>query len=135
MRHFYIFNISNEFRYNFDPYILYKIFDELHSIKGNNIKYGINIYNNLTKPFNKKIINNQIYNKFKNNESYTKFMNKHHINNYYNNEISTLIIKNSYIELNTSIFNSSFLSYLNKYDNLFVCDFENSDYFWIKSIA
>lgn len=137
MRQFYIFNINNEFKYNIkiDPYILYKVFEELHNIKNNDIKYGVNIYNNITKPVNKKYLNNKIYNEYKNNYSYTKFMNKHIINNYFNKEKSTLIIKNSYIELDTSSINSTFFKYLQKYKNLFVCDFDNKDYFWLESIA
>ena len=134
MREFYIFNINNEYN-KIDPYILYKIFDELHSINQLDIKYGINVFNNITNPINKKYFNNIIYNKYKNNYSYTKFMNKHQYNNYYKDEKSLLIINNSYIKLDTSSINSSFLRYLHKYKNLFVCDFENKDYFWLESIA
>ena len=137
MREFYIFNINNEYKYNtkIDPYFLYKIFEELHNLNQLNIKYGINIYNNITNPINKKYFNSIIYNKYKNNYSYTKYMNKHQFNNYYNNEKSLLIINNSYIKLDTSSINSSFLKYLNKYRNLFACDFDNKDYFWLESIA
>ena len=137
MREFYIFNINNEFKYNIklDPYILYKIFEELHSIKHENVKYGLNIYNNITKPINKKYFNDKIYNEYKNNDSYTKFMNQHRINSYYDREYSTLIIKNSYIKLDTTTLNPSFLKSLNKQKNLFVCDFNNKDYFWLESIA
>ena len=137
MRQFYIFNINNEFKYNnnLDPYILYKVFEELHNIKNKDLKYGVNIYNNITNPINKKYLNNKIYNEYKNNTSYTKFMNKHQYNNYFNKEKSLLIIKNSYIELDTSSLNSSFFKYLQKYKNLFVCDFDNKDYFWLETIA
>ena len=137
MREFYIFNINNEYKYNtkIDPYFLYKIFEELHNLNQLNIKYGINIYNNITNPINKKYFNSIIYNKYKNNYSYTKYMNKHQFNNYYNNEKSLLIINNSYIKLDTSSINSSFLKYLNKYRNLFACDFDNKDYFWLETIA
>ena len=137
MREFYIFYINNEFKYNnrLDPYIIYKIFEELHNINKNDIKYGINIYNNITSPINKNYFNNKIYNEFKNNDSYTKFLNNHCYNNYYSNEKSLLTIKNSYIKLNSTILNSSFLKSLRKYKNLFVCDFNNKDYFWLESIA
>ena len=137
MREFYIFNINNEYKNNIklDPYILYKVFEELHNINSNDMKYGINIYNSLTKPINKKFFNNKIYNEYKNNDSYTKFMNKHRYNDYYSNEESLLIIKNSYIKLDTSSLNSSFFKSLHKNKNLFVCDFNNKDYFWLESIA
>jgi len=137
MRHFYIFNISDDYKYNnnIDPYILYKIFEELYNINNNDIKYVINIFNSITNPINKKYFNNKLYNEYKNNDTYIKFMNKHQINNYYNKEKSSLIVKNSYIKLDTSSLNPSFLKYLHKYKNLFVCDFENKDYFWIESIA
>ena len=137
MREFYIFNINNEYKNNIklDPYISYKVFEELHNINSNDMKYGINIYNSLTKPINKKFFNNKIYNEYKNNDSYTKFMNKHRYNDYYSNEESLLIIKNSYIKLDTSSLNSSFFKSLHKNKNLFVCDFNNKDYFWLESIA
>ena len=137
MREFYIFNITNEYKYDIkiDPYFLYKIFEELHNINSYDMKYCVNIYNNITKPINKKYINNKIYNEYKNDESYTKFMNKHQINNYYSNENSVLIIKNSYIKLDTTTYKSSFLKYLQKFKNLFVCDFDNKDYFWLETIA
>lgn len=137
MREFYIFYINNEFKYDIklDPYILYKVFEELHNINKIDMKYGVNIYNNITKPINKKFMNNKIYNEYKNNDSYTKFMNNHRYNDYYSNEKSLLIVKNSYIKLDTSSINSSFLKSLQKFKNLFVCDFNNKDYFWVESIA
>lgn len=134
MREFYIFNINEEYN-KIDPYILYKIFDELHNINQLDIKYGINVFNNITNPINKKYFNNIIYNRYKNNYSYTKFMNKHQYNNYYKPEKSLLTINNSYIKLDTSSTYSSFFKYLNKYKNLFVCDFKNKDYFWLETIA
>lgn len=137
MREFYIFNINNKFKYDIkiDPYFLYKIFEELHNINQIDIKNGINIYNNITNSINKKYLNNKIYNYYKKNELYTKFMNKHTYNNYYNDEESVLLIKNSYIKLETTSFSSTFLKYLNKYKNLFACDFDNKDYFWLETIA
>ena len=137
MRQFYIFNISNEFKYNIklDDYVLYKVFEELHNMNEEEIKYAMNIYNNIINPLNKNIISNKIYNKFKNDENYSKFMNKHLFNSYFKKENSTLIINNSYMELDTSSARSSFINYLKKYKNLFVCDFDNKDYFWLESIA
>lgn len=137
MRHFYIFNIDINFKktIKLNDYFLYKMFDELHNISSENMCYGLNIYNNITKPINKKYINDKLFRCYKNNLHYVKFMNKHMYNNYFNNESSMLTVKNSYIELNSTSINPIFFKSLYKYKNLFVCDFENKDYFWIESIA
>ncbi len=137
MRHFYIFNISNEFinLTKKNPFQLYKTFEELYQMPKNEIIYGVNIYDNMTKPINKNNINDELFNTYYLNYFYSKFKNIHLYNDYFKNENTKLIIKNSYMLLETSVINPIFLKFLNKYSSLFACDFENKDYFWLESIA
>ena len=55
------------------------------------------------------------------------------INNYYKNEESKLTINKAYLLLETNMIKSAFFNDL-KNKNLFVCDFENKDYFWLDSL-
>ena len=135
MRHFYLFDISNNI--NIDkthPYGLYKLFLELYNSKGN-YKYYYRIYDSIIKPINRKLLNNNIYNVYKNNVYYTKFKNKHYYNNYLDKEETIININNSYIKIDTNNIKPAFFKFLNKYSNLFVCDFDNNDYFYLESIA
>lgn len=137
MRNFYIFDINNEFISitKTHPYALYKSFLDLHEMNKDEIKYGINIYNYLTKNIDKNFINNLLYSNLKDDNNYTKFLNIHNYNNYYNNEETKLTINNSYIKIESNSNIPLFFKYLYKYSHLFVCDFDNEDYFYLENIA
>ena len=137
MRKFYIFNINSD-TINIKrthPYALYKMLSEVQNLNLDNFNFGFSICKNIIKPINKVNINDSLYKNYTGNYNYTKFLNTHLYNNYYSNENSKLIVNNFYIELDTTAINSSFFSFLKHYKNLFVCDFENKDYFWLESIA
>lgn len=137
MRTFYIFNIKKHFKIltTHNPYRLYKTFEEIYKSNKFNIDKNMLIFNQLKQDMNKDVLNNDTYDYFKSNNNYTKYKNIHEINDYLTNENTKLIINKTYILLQTNIENPPFLKYLknNKY-NLFACDFENKDYFWICKI-
>ncbi len=136
MRHFYLFDINNNININkTHPYGLYKLFLELYHSSTSNYRYYNRIYGSIIKPINRKLLNNNIYNVYKTNVYYTKFKNKHYYNDYLDNEETRVIINNSFIRVDTNKIKPSFFKYLNKYSNLFVCDFDNNDYFYLESIA
>ena len=137
MRHFYIFNINSIlFKLTKEsPDILFNTFDYIYHMKSKDLNYGMYIYNNIIKPLNKNIISNTIYSEYKDDLYYIKFMNTHLYNNYFNKENTKLTINNSYLKLDSTSIKPSILKTLYKYKNLFVCDFENKDYFWLESIA
>ena len=54
--------------------------------------------------------------------------------NRYRDEDSRLKVKHSYIELKTNKENPEFFKFLRKQNDLFICDFENMDYFWANRI-
>ncbi len=135
MRHFYLFDINNNISIDkTHPYGLYKLFLELYHSKGN-YRYYNKIYGSIIKPIKRKLLNNNIYNLYKNNVYYTKFMNEHFYYNYLDKEETKLCINNSYIRIDSNNVKPAFFKYLNKYSNLFVCDFDNEDYFYLESIA
>ena len=137
MRRFYIFNINEYFKIltKNDPYNLYKQFDNIYHFNKYNIKQYCDLYNKITIPINKNKLNNNLYNYYLNDESYTKYLNTHHYNNYYNDEETVLTIGNNYMIIDTTSINPIFFDKLKIIKNLFVCDFQNQDYFWLENIA
>ena len=137
MRIFYIFNIKEPL-YNLyykKEYVLYDVLEELCKLNGKDVVLGYKFFNEFAVPFNKKKVNEYIYNKEKNNITYIKNLNNHIIHDRFNNENSSLIVYNSHILLKTDNDISRFLKILQEYKNsLFICDFENHDYFWLSNI-
>jgi len=137
MRKFYVFNINNEFKTisKKTPYNLFKTFQNIYMLGSNEEKLGINMYEKIVKPINKNDLNNYLFTSYRNNDHYTKFMNTHIYNNYYNDEKTKLKVGNAYLILETTSANPEFFSKLRVNSNLFACDFQNQDYFWIESVA
>ena len=136
MRTFYIFRINQEiFKLLKDnPYNLYKTMDEIHAFKKDEIDLAINLFDTIVNPINKKEVNVEIFAIHKHNEHYTKYNNIHMINNYYSDEQTELTINSTYMLLKTSRAIPTFLSALKKDKTLFVCDFQNKDYFWLSEL-
>lgn len=135
MRKFYIFNINDEFSIlnKNDAYDLYKQMESIKKLDKDEFYIAIKIYETIAKTIDKNIMNKEVYNKHKDSYFYTKYKNVHMINNYYRNEESKLVIKKTYLLLETNIIKSEFFKDL-KNKGLFVCDFENKDYFWLDSL-
>ena len=131
MRTYYIFNVNRYFSYMYKnkPFKMYKMFEEIYYSKSYD---SLNTYRNfetVAVPFNKIMLNEYIYYAFKLKYGYKRNGNKHNLNT---SENSTLQINNYNIKLITENNYSIFFKYLNHYNNnLFVCDFENMDYFWL----
>ena len=127
MRLFYIFKVNH--KYNKE-----ELFNILNKIYLNELRNSYKYYKELIVPINSKI-NNNIYKYYHNDNNYSKFKNIHLYNNYYTLEKSKLIIKNSYMLLDTNSIKSIFFKYLKRSSNIFICDFNNLDYFYLDSIA
>lgn len=131
MRTYYIFNVNRYFSYMYKnkPFKMYKMFEEIYYSKSYD---SLNTYRNfetVAVPFNKIMLNEYIYYEFKLKYGYKRNGNKNNLNT---SENSTLQINNYNIKLITENNYSIFFKYLNNYNNnLFVCDFENMDYFWL----
>ncbi len=135
MRVFYLFNISDEFRsLTIDnPYTLFKTFNELYNFPKTDILVAYGLFTQMITPFNKNKINHQLFDINRNNNFYTKFNNIHIINNYYSDESTELTIKKLYLKIKTTIDTPSFLKEVGN-KNIFVCDFQNKDYFWLENL-
>ena len=134
MRTFYIFKINKEMAILTKdyPYNIYKNMEQLKKYDKKELSFCYNIYDQLIVPIDNELYNQKIFKKNKDNLYYQKNYNTHSIHNKYKPEESKLIIKNSYILLQTDAIKSTFLKDLKFDSNLFVCDFDNRDYFWIE---
>ena len=135
MRTFYIFKINNEFTAltRNCPYNLFKSMEKIYYTDKKNLNVAYNVYEQIVLPFKKDKINVDIFENYKDNDHYTKF-NIHMINNFYNDEQTKLIVNSSHMILKTTVMAPSFFNILRNYSNIFVCDFENKDYFWLESV-
>ena len=137
MRHFYLFDI-NESYVDLDkthPYSLFKLFYDLYKGNKNNYKSYNKVYGSIINPIKRDLLNNNLFNIYKTNLFYYKYMNRHYYNNYLDKEKTRVTINNSFIKIDSNNIKPSFFKILNRYSNLFVCDFDNNDYFYLESIA
>ncbi len=136
MRTFYIFKINKEFAILTKncPYNLFKSIEQIYYSDKNDLSLAYNIYEQIILPLDKVKINLNIFEKCKESDYYTKFNNIHMINNFYSDEQSKLIVNRSYMLLRSTKGSPSFLKLLQEIENIFVCDFENKDYFWLESV-
>lgn len=137
MRTYYLFFIDKLFTY------IYKeksslLFQNFYQIYKNNNKYDdliSDIYLQLINHINKRDLNEYIYTRYKDQVSYFFYDNCHIIENIYNNEITKLIINNTFIKIISNVDYPSFFDILDSYfDNIFICDFDNYDYFWLSEV-
>jgi len=137
MRTFYIFKINKEMAILTKdmPYNMFKSLEKIYKLDKKDFGIGLKLFEQLAIPIDQKKINNKIYNAYKDNDHYTKYRNIHQINNRYKPEESKLTVNNVYLVLKSNIVKPLFFKTLNIDNNLFVCDFENKDYFWLESLS
>lgn len=136
MRTFYLFKIKKSYSEitKDAPYNLFKAIENIYYLKQEDLSYFNNFFLQIRDTFNKDYLDNNIFEYYKNKYSYTKFNNIHMINDYYTEEKSKLIINNSYLYIKSTKNVPTFLRAITKKDNIFVCDFENKDYFWLEEL-
>ena len=99
------------------------------------IDLGYNLFNQLIETLEKEQLDRYLYIKLHNKMFYTKQGEDHVINNLYKDEVSILRVKNSYIKLEVNKDSSMFFDLLyNYYEDYFICDFENLDYFFLNDV-
>lgn len=134
MRTYYLFRINKYFAYIYKkwPYRMYKIIEELYYTKDYDMLASYKYYKKFAIEFNKLAINEYIYSLNKMSKYYYRDNNVHIINN---DKYNKLTVASTCIMLKTDDIYSVFLNDLNaKFDNIFVCDFKNKDYFWLESL-
>lgn len=137
MRTYYAFIIKDSLIqfYKKKPYSLYRILEQIYNLKNNDIVLGYRILEQVTTPFGTKNINRFLYNKHYDELSYSKNEYGHIIQNLYSEEITLLRVFNSHVKIKSNVNYSSFFSSINQYNkNIFICDFDNKDYFWANKI-
>ena len=134
MKVYYIFKLKNEITslYRDTPSVLYNILRNIYYLEREEVDYGYNLFKQLTLPIDKDKIDREIFIKFHQDIPYSKRKDVHYINNLYRNEISRLVINNSYLRLELEQNFSTFFKILKEEDNnLFVCSFEKIDFFFL----
>lgn len=136
LRTFYIFNVNREINVltKDSPYILFKSLETIYKSGKQNIDMAYNLYCQITSKFNKSMLNQTIITNFRENQFYMYVSNNHKYYNKYRDETCNLSVKNSYLVCVCNNANLKLLSALKNNYNLFVCDFENKDYFWLNEI-
>lgn len=137
MRVFYVFKIKDEFKYLYkeNPSHLYNLLKQIYYLGKDDINYGENIFFQLIDRIDKSLYDRKLFIKLHKDIPYSKRGDIHIMNNLYKNEVSRLTIKNSYMKVESESSFSSFFKYLaNIEDNLFVCDFVYTDFFFLDRI-
>ena len=120
--------------YKDKPSELFYIFNRIYYMKEIDKMYGYNLFEQISDFFDKKEINNYLFNKHKDKIMYSFTVNEHIINNLFLNEISILKVKNSNLRIETNTEKCIFFSDLKEMSsNFFICNFKEQDYFFIKN--
>lgn len=137
MRVFYIFEIKNEFKalYRGNESALFCILKQLYYLNRDEFFYGYHLFEQLTNRIDKNYVDHLLFLKMHQDIPYSKRDGKHRINNLYKDEISILEVKHAYIKIKAEQEGTSFFEVLSSISkNLFVCDFEMQDYFFIDGL-
>lgn len=135
MRTYYIFNVNKYYSYIYkdNPFKMYKIFEEIYYSRDYDSVKTYHILEEIANPFNKIMLNEYIYFEYKLKYGYKRKDNIHYLST---TERTTLRINNYNIKLETESNYSVFFNDISNYNNnLFVCDFENMDYFWLSKLS
>lgn len=115
--------------YKNNPFKMYKIFEEIYYSKDYDGIKCYRILEEVARPFDKIMLSEYIYYEYKNKYGYNRDNNIHTLNT---SEKTSLRLNNYNIKIETDSNYTVFFKYLNNYNgNLFVCDFDNKDYFWL----
>lgn len=137
MRIYYVFKIKDEYMelYKETPSTLYNILNQMYYMKRKELGYGFNLFNQIIDLIDKGELDKQLYVSMHTKMKYTKKGDDHILNNLYKDEISILKINKTHILINSNKSYTEFFVLLNQYEsNLFVCDFNNHDYFFLTNV-
>lgn len=136
MRTYYIFKINKYFSYVYKnkPYKIYKTIEEIYHVKEYDMVLTYKIYEQVAITFSKLVLNEYLNNIYKENMFYNRNNNTHIYTD--NIEYTKLVVTNSNLKIKSNKNMPIFLKNINNYyDNIFVCDFVNKDYFWLDKIV
>lgn len=136
MRTFYIYNINDLLcsLYENYPHKLYLMLEEIYYTNKYDFKEASTLYEQVIINYNKLYINNYLIANNKIDMYYYNKANMHLISS--RGEYSKLLVNSYCIKIKTNLNYPKFFYDINKYsDNIFVCDFENKDYFWLNRVV
>ncbi len=137
MRIYFVFKIKEEYTdlYRDTPSTLYNILNQMYYMKRSEIGYGFNLFNQMIDRINKFELDKYLYILLHTKMKYSKKGEDHILNNLYKDEVSILRVKTTHILINSNKSYTEFFALLNQFDSsLFVCDFNNHDYFFLSDI-
>lgn len=137
MRVYYVFLIKKEI-YDITkdkPENLYKLLESIYLLNNDDVVLGFKMFDKICKVIPKKNISKLIKDTLLEDLTYTSFSSTHMINDFFNNETSKLLLNNSHIKIKSNTMYPKFFRILESIPNLFVCDFINMDYFFLKDIS
>jgi len=136
MRQFYIFKIKEEYATltKKNPYHLFRTLEQIYYVDQSEIHLGMDLFEKIIAPLNPRQLDIELFKKYKDNYFYTKYRNVHQLHDVYRHEKTKLIVCKTYLALESSVPRPTFMKDLEKENNLFFCDFENKDYFWLEKI-
>ena len=134
MKVYYIFKIKKEFvnLYEEVPSVLFNILKSIYYLDKESVEYGYNLFNQLINTLDKYKLDKDLYIEMHRDIPYIKKQDIHIINSLYKDEVSRLRINNFFMRFELEQEYSSFYEYLkNKEDNLFICNFKETDFFFL----
>ena len=134
MRTFYLFEIKDSIlkTYKYNQEELYSLLLDIHLNADDDLIKCYEVFKTIVNSINKEKYSSYIKNNNICFENYICFNNIHNYNDYYTNESTKLFINNSYIKIDTNTNTPSFFKDMRVFKNIFVCDFDNNDYFMLK---
>lgn len=135
MRVYYLFKINDYFSklYYNKTYYLYKMLEQISLSSKNDFIISYRLFEQMAVAFNKTDINSKLYRRYAFDDNYIKTLNKHVLDNRL--EKTKLTVYNTYIKIKTNKNITDFFKVLSNEENIFVCDFNNKDYFWLSKVC
>ena len=134
MRTYYLFEIKDivlkNYKNNYNE--LYELLESIYKLKNEDIVLGYDIFAKVANQIDKDKISNYLRDKNIQSENYICYNYTHIINDYYSDESTRLSINNSHIKIKTNKNAPSFFYNIRNFNNIFVCDFYNRDYFLLQ---
>lgn len=131
MRKYYLFIIKPEYHKSFQskPKVLFETLYNLYQLKDPNFTYGISLFDSICQPFSVKLLNNYIQNRYTCTLKSDKVIQVHSVK-----ERTFLQINHACIIVKSNVNFPEVMKIFQIYNkNIFVCDFQNNDYFWLNA--
>lgn len=117
------------------PENIYNTLESIYMMDEEKTEYGKVMLESISDKINKNDISMLLKDIYRENLNFNTFGNIHTYNDFFKNEQSKIYIYNTYMKIKTNVNNPIFFEDIKNIKNLFVCDFINLDYFWLKSVT